>query len=184
MNNRVLSLAGATLLLSIPGGMLTAVAAVEELNGNEPIAEIQHNNGARITVNGEMLDFGEADFPILAGDIIEFDRGFTDFNLSVADPEAVTWQVDVFPGDSFAFFGLDDFAVNTDEPLSETTALSSGQGEVIAYGFDPDNSKPVVLQSLQDDTQAVPEPHGLLGLVLLAGGIRWGWVRNQPGDRR
>ncbi len=135
----------------------------------KPMAEVRHNNGALISLNGELLPFDSDYFPVLEGDIIEMNRGFTDFSLLITNPDSVLWNIQIFPGDSFASFNLEDYFVNTEQPFSEITNLPSGDGNVIAYGFDPENSSSVVLTALSSETTSVPEPTTGLGILIAVG---------------
>lgn len=140
-----------------------ALAAPAEAARFSPVAQVRHNNGARLSLNGEQLPFASDYFPVQVGDTITTSRGFTDFSLQIPDPEAVQWQVQVFPGDSLAVFALEDYFITRETPFSDLTSLPSGDGLVIAYGFDADQPSPVVLTPVA--SQSVPEPLGLVGLV-------------------
>ncbi len=146
---------------------------------NQPInsiAQVRHNNGGLISLNGELLPFGGPNsdlFPVFEGDIIKFDHGYTDFDLLISDPEQVKWELQIFPGDSDAYFNLEGYVVNTNKPFTTVTNLPSGNGFVAAYGFDPKNLSPVVLKPLLTESESVPEPGMGLGILIA---IRMGYA--------
>jgi hypothetical protein len=169
MNNRVLGLAGVIIPI-IAIATLTASPVQSATFVREKVAEVAHNNGSLISLNGETLPFGEGSFPVEEGDVIEFETGFTDFTLLTAEPESTLWEVEIFPGDSIASFNLEEYSVTVEaeEPFSELTPLPSGQGNVIAFGFDPENSAPVTLTAAESEAKSTPEPATLLGLAAVA----------------
>lgn len=162
-------------------GLMTAViAAATSLlwvdSARAAIPQIEHRNGSLIALNGETLPVASGElFPVEAGGIIEFGRGFTDFALFPDESEDTLWQVEIFPGDSFATFCLGAECTTVDEPAVDLTQLPAGPealtGNIIAYGFDPEGNPSVRLTSLgsESDPEAVPEPSvGIAAFLALA----------------
>ncbi|PSN17890.1 hypothetical protein C7271_15355 [filamentous cyanobacterium CCP5] len=146
--------------VTILSGMTTQALTCQSLSQASEsigaIAQIQHNNGALVTLNGEPLPYAGEYFPVEAGDTIEIGRGYTQFTLQMASPDTVLWTIQIFPGDRFASFSLEDYLVNTDQPFSDTSTLASGRVDVIAYGFDPEHPYPIVLTAV--DSVSTSEP--------------------------
>ncbi|NJN20918.1 MAG: PEP-CTERM sorting domain-containing protein [Leptolyngbya sp. RL_3_1] len=169
MNSRVLGLAGAIIpIIAFTTSTASPVQSATLIG--EDVAEVGHNNGSLLRLNGESLPFGEGRFPVQEGDVIEFGTGFTDFTLLTTEPESTLWEVEIFPGDSTAFFNLEAYSVTVEaeERFSALTPLPSGQGNVIAFGFDPDNAAPVKLTAVDSEAKSTPEPTTLLGLAAVA----------------
>ncbi|MEM9155552.1 MAG: malectin domain-containing carbohydrate-binding protein, partial [Cyanobacteria bacterium P01_F01_bin.33] len=135
------------------GGLSETQEVVITVTDEASLSQIEHANGSRITLSGETLPFASGEqFPVEAGDIVEFDRGYTDFRLYPSESEDTVWQVEIFPGDSFASFCLSE-CINTEEPVVEQITLLAGTealvGNIIAYGFDPDDNPSVRLTPLR-----------------------------------
>lgn len=105
------------------------------------IFQIQHVNGALITLNKKELPYAsEAIFPVDSGDVIEFNQGVTEFEIHLSSSEDTLWQVEFFPGDSSASFCLDNGCKTVEEPTVDFILIPSGSktlaGMIIAYGVD------------------------------------------------
>ena len=131
-------------------------------------ATIEHQNGSLLSLNEETLPFASGEtFPLNPGDIIEFGRGFTAFSLIQEEPENL-WQTQIFPGDSFASFCIAGKCIDTTPNafLQLNTSLPSGEGNVIAYGFDSEDNPSVRLILLEAEFESVPEPNTMAAIIL------------------
>jgi hypothetical protein len=148
--------------------LTAAESLAQQLEAPESVAQVRHNNGARILLNDQLLPFASDFFPVEEGATIYFNRGFTDFSL-FTNSNDLLWDVQVFPGDSFASFNLEDYFVNTEFSFTEVSTLPSGDGNVIAYGFDPEQPFPVILSALPSEPEPIPAPSAGWGMMIVVG---------------